>query len=155
MMQFHKMIAKLLDNPLALPILHLLINKQMSIPQITKSLGNLDTDMPTVIAVLGELYYFGLVERVPTPIVNYSVQEQRNSRREENNHFLEYRLISPTPLGIPLHNYVSLWQEVLQHPDQMNFEGMNNWIFSIPENLRKEIKDLTVQEIREKLIKRG
>jgi hypothetical protein len=155
MMQFHEMIAKLLDNPLSLPILQLLTKKQMSIPQITKSLGKFDTDMPTVIAVLGELYYFGLVERVSTPIMDSSPQEQINSRREENNPFLEYRLISPTPLGIPLHNYVSLWEESLQHPDQINFDGMNNWIFSIPQNLREEMKDLTLEEIREKLLNRG
>lgn len=155
MMQFHEMIAKLLDNPLSLTILHLLTDKPMSIPQITKSLGNLDIDMPTVVAVLGELYYFGLVERVPTPRINSSVHEQINSRREESKSLHEYRLISQIPLGIPLHNYVSLWEEVLQHPNQLNFEGMNNWIFSIPENLLKEIKDLTLEEIREKLLNRG
>lgn len=154
-MQLHKMIVKLLDNSLSLPILQLLTDKQMSIPQITKTLGNLDTDMPTVIAVLAELYYFGLVERVPIPIMNSSIQEQVDSRREENKPFHEYKLISPTPLGIPLHNYVSIWEEVLQHPDPINFEGMNNWIFSISENLRNEIKDLTLEEIRDKLLNRG
>jgi hypothetical protein len=155
MMQFHEMIVKLLDNPVSLPILRLLTKKQMSIPQIMKSLENHDVDMPTVIAVLGELYYFGLVEQVQTPIMNSSAQIPIDSRREENKPFHEYRLISPTPLGIPLHDYVSLWKEVLQHPDQINFDGMNNWIFFIPENLRKEIKDLALEEIREKLLNKG
>ena len=152
-MHFHKLFIKLLENPLSIPILHLLSNKPLPIPQITESLKN--TDTPTVIAVLGELYHFGLVKRVQTPMMNSSVQNQINSHREETKLSQEHRLIAPSPLGIPLHEHVSLWEEVLEHPDQMNFNGMNNWIFSIPENLRNEIKDLKLEEIRKKLLNRG
>lgn len=154
-MHFHKLIIKLLENPLSLPILQQLTSKPLSIPQITESLKNIEADMPTVIAVLGELYHFGLVERVQTPNMNSSVQNQINSQKEEDKLFQEHWLISPSPLGIPLHKHVSLWEEILQHPDQTNFNGMNNWIFSIPENLRKEIKDLKLEEIRKKLLNRG
>ena len=67
-MQFRNMIAKLLDNPISVPILQLLTKKQLSIPQIVKSLQNMEADMPTVVAILGELYHFGLVERAQTPV---------------------------------------------------------------------------------------
>lgn len=154
-MQFRKMIAKLLDNPLSVPILQLLTNKQLSIPQITKSLQNIDADMPTVIAVLAELYHFGLVERVQAPVINTSTQDPISSRTEKERSFQEHRLISPPQLGIPVQDYVSLWEEVLQHPDQLNFSKMNSWIFSIPGYLRKEIENLTLEEIRQKLLNRG
>jgi hypothetical protein len=116
---------------------------------------NIDADMPTVIAVLGELYHFGFVERVQAPVIDTSSQNQISSRTKGKRSFQDYNLISPTPLGIPVHNYVSLWEEVLQHPDQLNFSEMNSWIFSIPDYLRKEIEDLTVEEIRQKLSNRG
>jgi len=144
-----------LENPLSLPILQLLASKPLSIPQITKSLKNIEADMPTVIAVLGELYHFGLVKRVQTPIMNSSVQNQINAQREEDRLFQEHWLISTSLLGIPLNKHVSLWEEILQHPDQANFNGMNNWIFSIPENLRKKIKDLKLEEIRKELLNGG
>ena len=155
MMHFRDRIAKLLANPLSLPILQLLTNSQLSIPQITKSLKNIDVDMPTVIAVLGELCYFGLVERVHTPIFNSSAQNQINSQRKEEKSFQESRLFSPTPFGIPVYDQVSLWEEVLQQPNQSNFNGMGKWIFSIPESLRKEIKDLTLEEMQERLLNKG
>ncbi|MFX0122274.1 MAG: hypothetical protein ACFFAE_01440 [Candidatus Hodarchaeota archaeon] len=149
------MIAKLLDNPLSVPILQLLTNKQLSIPQITKSLQNIDADMPTVIAVLSELHNFGFVERVPASVMNTPTQNHISSRTEKTKSFQDYKLISLTPLEIPVHNYVSLWEDVIQNPDQMNFCEINRWIFSIPDYLRKEIKDLTLEEIRQKLSNRG
>lgn len=154
-MQFRNMIAKLLENPLSIPILQLLTNNQLSIPQITKSLQNYDADMPTVIAVLGELYHFGFVERVRAPVMNTSTQNQNTLQAEEKRFFQDQRLISPTPLGIPVQDYVSLWEKVLQHPDQLNFSEMNRWIFSIPDYLRSEIEELTLEEIRQKLLNRG
>lgn len=154
-MQFRNKLAKLLDNPITVPILQLLTIEQLTIPQITKSLQNIDADMPTVIAVLGELFHFGLVEQIQSPMLNISPQKQISTRREEKHPFKEYRLISPTPLGIPIHDYVALWEEILQHPDQSNFSEMRSVFFSLPEDLRKELKDLTLEEIRDKLLNRG
>ncbi|MFX0118054.1 MAG: hypothetical protein ACFFB2_05490 [Promethearchaeota archaeon] len=137
------MISKFLDNPISILILKLLTKKQLTIPQITKSLHKMDTDIPTVIAVLGECYHFGLVERVKIQGIESPVQ----------NHFSPEMVT--TPLGIPLHEYVSLWEEVLQHPDQLNSKQMHDWIFSVPSYLRNELENLTEEEIRVILLKRA
>ncbi|MFX1286139.1 MAG: hypothetical protein ACFFB5_21020 [Promethearchaeota archaeon] len=153
MMQIHNKIAKLLDNPLSIPILKLLTKKQLTIPQITKSLQNIDADIQTVIAILGELYHFGLVERFETLEKNLPNQ----NRISPEQHFLQEPgpKIYTTPLGIPLHDYVSVWEEVLQHPDQLNSKKLNNWIFTVPNYLRKEIENLTLEEIRLKLLNKS
>ncbi len=154
-MQFHNEIVKLLDNPLSIPILKLLTKKQLSIPQITKSLQNIDADIQKVIAVLGELYHFGLIEQCKTPAVSSSTQNQLSS--EQRIGFLQepYPKIYTTPLGIPLHDYVSLWEEILQHSNQLNSDKFDSWIFSVPNYLRKEIEDLTLEEIRLKLLNKS
>lgn len=149
------MIAKLLDNPVSVPILQLLTKNQLTIPQITESLQNIGADTPTTIAVLAELYHFGLVKRSQAPVMNISTQKQDHARGEYKKPLQKNRLLSPTPLGIPVHDYVSLWEKVLQHPKQFNFDEINDLIFFIPEDIRKEIEGLTLEEIRQKLLNRG
>ncbi|UCG90101.1 MAG: hypothetical protein JSU57_06495 [Candidatus Heimdallarchaeota archaeon] len=141
-----------MDNPLSIPILKLLTKKQLSIPQITKSLQNIDADMQSVIAVLGELYHFGLIERFEPPAVNSPTQNQISSEELLQD---PWPKIYTTPLGIPLYDYVSLWEEVVQHPNRLNSSKINSWIFTIPNYLRKEIENLTLEEIRLKLLKKS
>ncbi len=151
-MQVRNMIAKLLENPISIPILKLLSKKQLSIPQITNSLQDIDADTQTVIAVLGELYHFGLVERVETTVLDTSTQN--GIRPEKEDKFLKKPkpLIYTTPLGIPLHNFVSLWEEVTQHPSQLDSSERKSWIFSVPNHLQKEFEDLTLEDIRRKIL---
>lgn len=150
-MQVLNMIAKLLENPISIPILKLLSKKQLSIPQITSSLQDIDTDTQTVIAVLGELYHFGLVERVETTVLDTSTQNGIQLQREEKFLKKPKLIIYTTPLGIPLQDFVSLWEEVTQHPDQLDSSELKSWIFSVPNHIRKEFEDLTLEEIRRKI----
>ena len=151
-MQVRNMIAKLLENPISIPILKLLSKKQLSIPQITNSLQDIDADTQTVIAVLGELYHFGLVERVETTVLDTSTQNGIRPEKEEEFLKKPKPLIYTTPLGIPLHNFVSLWEEVTQHPGQLDSRELKRWIFSVPNHLQKEFEDLTLEEIRRKIV---
>ncbi len=151
-MQFHNTIAKLLENPISIPILKLLAKNQLSIPQITKSLQDIDTDTQTVIAVLGELYHFGLVERVEPTVLDTSTQNRIQPKTDAGFSPEPRPKIYTTPLGIPLPAYVSLWEEVNQHPDQLNSSELNSWLFSVPEYLRKKLEDLTLEEIRNKIL---
>ncbi|MHA2243468.1 MAG: hypothetical protein ACXADY_00715 [Candidatus Hodarchaeales archaeon] len=151
------MIAKLLENPISIPILKLLSKKQLSIPQITNSLQDIDTDMKTVTAILTELYHFGLVERVETTAFDTSTQN--GIQLEKDVKLLEKTKSKfyTTPLGIPLHNFVSLWEGVTQHPDQLDSseEWIFSEIFSVPTHLQKEFEDLTLEEIRCKILNKS
>ena len=153
-MQVLNMIAKLLENPISIPILKLLSKKQLSIPQITNSLQDIDADTQTVIAVLGELYHFGLVERVETTVLDTSTQNGIQLEKEEEFLKNPKPIIYTTPLGIPLQDFVSLWEEVTQHPDQLDSSELKSWIFSVPNHLQKEFEDLTPEEIQRKILKK-
>lgn len=147
-MQLRKLLTKLLDNPFSIPILQLLTKKQLSIPQITESLKNIDTDLQTVMAVLGELYHFGLVERIEPTVVDTFIENQIQLKNES-----EPRLkISSAPLGIPLHDYFSLWNKVVKDPDQLSPNDLNSWTFSVPNHLKENLKDLSLEEIRKKIL---
>lgn len=120
----------------------------MSIPQITESLQNIDADLQTVMAVLGELYHFGLVERVEPTVVDTFIENQIQLKNES-----EPRLkIISAPLGIPLHDYVSLWNKVVKDPDQLSSSDLNDWIFSVPNYLKENLKDLSLEEILKKIL---
>ncbi len=151
-MQVLNMIAKLLENPISIPILKLLSKKQLSIPQITNSLQDIDADTQTVIAVLGELHHFGLVERVETTMLDTSTQNGIQLEKEEEFLKKPKTIIYTTPLGIPLHDFVSLWEEVTQHPGQLDSTELKSWIFSVPNHLQKEFEDLTLEQIRRKIL---
>lgn len=147
-MQLRKLLTKLLDNPFSIPILQLLTKKQLSIPQITESLKNIDADLQTVMAVLGELYHFGLVERVEPTVVDTLIENQIQLKNES-----ELRLkITSAPLGIPLHDYFSLWNKVVKDPDHLSPSDLNSWIFSVPNHLKENLKDLSLEEIHKKIL---
>ena len=98
---FLKMLVKLLKNPISIPILQMLSKKQLSIPQIIKSLQL--TDKQAVIAVLGELYHFGLVERVEQAALEISSQNQIQQKRENEFHAGEgsySKVITPPTVGL-------------------------------------------------------
>jgi hypothetical protein len=142
------MLTKLLDNPISAQILQLLTKEQLSIPQITKSLQNIDADLQTVIAVLGELYHYGLVERIESTTVDTIIENKIQLKNDS-----EPRLnILSTPLGIPLPNYVSLWNKVVKDPEKLSSNELNDWIFSVPYHLKEKLKDLSVEEIRKKIL---
>ena len=56
-------------------------------------------------------------------------------------------MIDPTPLGISLPEYVSLWEEIIQHPDHLDSSDLNNWIFTVPNHIRKNFVDSLSDDI--------
>ena len=152
MVHFLKMLSKLLKNPISIPMLQILSKKQLTIPQILLSLQENEPDIQTVIAVLGELYHFGLIERVE--MANRKISSQNQIQQKRKNEFLPQPElpIHPTPLGIPLPNYVSLWEEIIQHPDHLNSSEMQSWIFTVPNHIRKKIVDSPSDDIRTKIL---
>ncbi len=155
MVHFLKMLSKLLKNPISTLILQILSKNQLTIPQILKSLQEIDTDIQTVIAVLGELYHFGLVQRVE--MNNLGISSQNQFQQKRKNKFLPKPelAIHLTPLGIPLPNYVSLWEEIIQHPDNLDSSELNNWIFTVPNHIRKNFVDSTSDDIRSEILNKS
>ncbi len=155
MVHFLKMLSKLLKNPISTPILKILSKKQLTIPQILKSLQEIDTDIQTVIAVLGELYHFGLIKRVE--VNNLGISSQNQFQQKRKNDFLPKPELSIplTPLGIPLPNYVSLWEEIIQHPDHLDSSEINSWIFTVPNHIRKNFVESTPDDIRTKILNKS
>lgn len=146
------MLSKLLKNPISTPILQILSKKQLTIPQILKSLQEIDTDIQTVIAVLGELYHFGLIKRVEMNNLGISSQNQFQQKRNKGLLPKPELSIHLTPLGIPLPDYVSLWEEIIQHPDHLDSSELNSWIFTVPNHIRQNFEESTPDDIRSKIL---
>ncbi|MFX0185618.1 MAG: hypothetical protein ACFE95_21245 [Candidatus Hodarchaeota archaeon] len=145
------MISKLLDHPITIPILKILSKKPLSIPQILNSIGK-DTDISTVFAIIGELYHFGLIEQFKTAEKDESIQ--RPKKAEILPEFVEKSVLKAhnTTLGLPLQDYISLWEDIQQHPNQRDFGELDNWIYTVPDHLAKIFISCTPEEIRLKIL---
>jgi hypothetical protein len=139
-----KMIAKLLDNRIAIQILKMLSKKPLSIPQIIKSQSKIDSQQ--TIAILGELHRFKLIKRI-----NKENPEFFQTDQPEMN-FKDELGINVGTLGIPLPEYVSLWEEIDKNPNKVNFKEFNGVYFSLHEYIRDKILDCDVNEIRDKIL---
>jgi len=145
------MISKLLDHPITIPILRILSKKPSSIPQILNSIEK-DADILTVFAIIGELYHFGLVEQFKTAEKDESVQ--RPKKAEIIPEFVQKNVLKThnTTLGLPLIDYISLWEDIQQHPNQRDLGELGNWIFSVPDHLARIFINCTPDEIRLKIL---
>lgn len=142
-------LSKLLENPIAISILQLLIKNPYSISQIMSSL---QIDAETTIAVLGELHHFGLVERIEENSIDITTMNQDKKTIQDIDFFSKPKLITlPTPLGISLKDYGSLWEKIRNQSNQFDPSEFDTLIFSVPMHLRKELEKLTVEEIRSRI----
>lgn len=138
------MIAKLLDNQNAILILQLLSKKPLSIPQIVESLSNIGSQ--TIIAILGELHRFKLVQRI-----NKGDSKSFSEDSLEMS-FDEKIKIDVGTLGIPLSEYVSVWEEISRNPTEVNLRELTDFYFTLPGYIKEKIDDCEVNEIRNKIL---
>ena len=143
-MQKLDLIVKLLDNPIAVQILKLLSEKPLSIHQIVESQSNIDSK--NIIAILVELHRFKLIKRA-----NREDSEVFQNDQPEMN-FKHEIDINVGTLGIPLPDYVSIWEEIEKYPNKVDFKEFNGVYFSLPEYIREKILDCDVNEIRDKIL---
>ncbi|UCE12815.1 MAG: hypothetical protein JSV04_11550 [Candidatus Heimdallarchaeota archaeon] len=145
-----KKLSKLLENLHATSILQLLVKNPCTISQIMRTL---QTDAETTIAVLGELHHFGLIERVEKTSIDMTTMNQEEKITRNIDFLSEPRLgIPPTPLGIPLKDYSSLWEKIRDNSNQFDPSEFDTLIFSVPVYLRKELEESTVEEIRRRIL---
>ncbi|MFX0149790.1 MAG: hypothetical protein ACFFAJ_03320 [Candidatus Hodarchaeota archaeon] len=145
------MISKLLDHPLTIPILKKLSKRPLTIAQILNSIED-DVDSSTILAILVELYYFGLVEQ-SKPIGKDELPQRSNKIERDSDNLQDIVLQTHKPtLGIPLVDYISLWENVQQDPNEKDFEELKKRTFSVPNQLAKIFINSTPDEIRVKLL---
>lgn len=138
------MIAKLLDNQNAILILQLLSKKPLSIPQMVESLSNVDSQ--SIIAILGELHRFKLVQRInkgdSKPFSEDSLEMSFDEKIE----------IDVGTLGIPLSEYVSAWEKISKNPTEVNLKELTDSYFTLPGYIKEKIDGCEVNEIRNKIL---
>ncbi|MFX0174184.1 MAG: hypothetical protein ACFE9L_20070 [Candidatus Hodarchaeota archaeon] len=145
------MISKLLDHPITIPILKNLSEKPQTISQILNSMKD-DADFSTILAILAELYYFGLVEQ--SKPVEKDKLSQRSKKIENDSEKIQDVVLRTykTTLGIPLIDYIFLWENVQQDPNEKDLEEFNNRTFFVPNQLANIFIKCTPDEIRVKLL---
>ncbi|MHA2223704.1 MAG: hypothetical protein ACXAC8_00625 [Candidatus Hodarchaeales archaeon] len=132
------MIIKLLKNPVVISILQILSKKQHTIPQIVEILQN--SDIKTVIAILGELHHFGLVKQV-YPLIANEISENQKVKKQNNYYPSEIMSnVNNFPLGIPISDYNILWEKIMKYPEQSSHRELNNLYFSVPGHLKAKFQ---------------
>jgi hypothetical protein len=145
------MISKLLDHPITIPILKKLSERPLTISQILNLMED-DVDYSTIFAILVELYYFGLVEQSkPVGRDKLSQRSKKIENDSENIQDVVLRTHKAT-LGIPLIDYISLWENVQQDPKEKDLEELNSRTFFVPNQLANIFINCTPDEIRVKLL---
>jgi hypothetical protein len=145
------MLIKLLENPLTVSILHLLAKKPLTILQITK---NLESDTASIFAILGELHQYGLVLQIKNNKLNDSTSSSNKTDSKEKIYNNNQLSLQNTSMGIPLTEYLKLWEEIQLNPGDSNPDMLNKYLFSIPNHLRSILKNGSHNKIRNKILRR-
>ena len=133
------MLEKLLRNPISIPILQLLANTPSTIPQIV---ADLQVELLPCIAVISELFKFGLVQ---------SAQEPSKTPIYPNEFPLD---LTNTSLGLPMQEFLALWEGLQRNSDQVDREQLNRKMFTIPLHLVSTLKQQDPEEIRGLLLRK-
>jgi hypothetical protein len=131
------MLEKLLKNPITIPILKLLALNPLTIPQIAT---DLQLELLPCIAVMSEMFHFGLV---------------RSTQRPSNEQTLPDRFpldLTDTSLGLPMSEYLELWEGLQQNSDQVDLEQLKRKVFTVPPHLVTPLKQHESEEIRDLLL---
>ncbi|MFW9856086.1 MAG: hypothetical protein ACFFFG_13610 [Candidatus Thorarchaeota archaeon] len=131
------MIEQLLKNPITIPILRLLAKKPSNIPQIA---ADLQIDVLSCIAVVSELFHFGLV---------LSAQKSSNEQIHPSKHPND---LTHTSLGLPMQEYLAIWEGLQQSEDQVAQERLKRQVFTVPPDLVPTLKQHEPEEIRALLL---
>ncbi len=139
------MIAKLLNNETAILILQLLSKKPLLLSQLIESLHEIESQ--NIVAVLGELYRFRLVNQITR---NDAELEQKssvnlNSAKKE----LEITRIT---LGLHLSDYISFWEDLPRDKNQDLLNEYDHYYYSLPQHIKEKIINCDLKEIPGKIL---
>jgi hypothetical protein len=129
----------LIEKPLAKEILKLLVDNDLSIPQMIEKIQDVNTQ--TLIAFLTELQRFGLIELTDT-----SPSHVNNEKNSKSRVLIDFDLTNQKPaqfpyLGIPVNRYNQLWEDLSKENDQINIQELENSTFTIPDPLKHLFKE--------------
>ncbi|MHA2237762.1 MAG: hypothetical protein ACXAB2_05235 [Candidatus Hodarchaeales archaeon] len=133
-------IEKITQKTLTKDILNLLSQNDLSISEIS---SKLKTDkIQSIIAVLSELQYFGLV----IPIENQNKSKKDFNNQLNSDPIMGDFLSNPldnwlSPLGIPIRDYHTLWESLNQNKGIEHYQFLKNTTFKIPEPLKQRFKN--------------
>ncbi|MFW9778782.1 MAG: hypothetical protein ACFFE8_08010 [Candidatus Heimdallarchaeota archaeon] len=131
------MIEQLLKNPISIPILQLLAKEPSNIPQIA---AELQIELLPCIAVVSELFHFGLV---------LPAQKSSNEQIHPSKYLND---LTNTSLGLPMQEYLALWEGLQQNEDQVDQERLKRQVFTVPPDLVPTLKQHEPEEIRALLL---
>ncbi|MHA1227146.1 MAG: hypothetical protein ACTSPV_10435 [Candidatus Hodarchaeales archaeon] len=141
-------LPKLLKNPLAIKILLTLAEKDCYINEIADTLNV--KDFKRILAVTNELVRLGLVVHV-TMSENIHDTPINQTDLYKSEILISDQPIRPlsTALGIPLNEYIELWNNLDQNFNKTDLGSLRKIQFRIPLPIRNKIKGKTPEEIIE------
>jgi len=138
MFKKNSQIEKVLNQPIAQQILEFLSKEDLSIPQISERLHNID--IQKIIAYFAELQRLGLITLSSNEFIKKDTNEIENKLDKPSEILQIPRHDWFSPLGLAIPEYNALWEELNEKKRKSHPKILDDLIFTIPDTLKEYFK---------------